>query len=46
MLVMTGRATAVDSGIGIDGGLVVLVPEELSDRLESSWLSVKQNFRA
>ena len=43
---MTSRATAVDAGIGIDCGLVVLVPEELSDGLESSWLGVKQNFRA
>ncbi len=46
MLVMTSRATAVDSCIGIDGGLGVFVPEELSDRLETSRLRIKQNFRA
>jgi hypothetical protein len=46
MLVMTSRATAVDACIGVDGGLVVFVPKELSDGLESSRLGVKQNFRA
>jgi hypothetical protein len=46
MLLMTSRATAVDASISIDSGLVVLVPKELSHGLESSWLGVKQNFRA
>ena len=43
---MTSRATAVDAGIGIHGGLLVLVPEELSDGFESSRLGIKQNFCA
>ena len=43
---MASRATAVDAGICVDCGLAVLVPEELSDGLESPWLGIKQNSRA
>ena len=43
---MTSRAATIDACIGIDRGLTILVPEELSDGFESSRLSVEQNLRA